>query len=62
MRSEFELMWLLDTRTTWFLIAWLTPVWWATFLLVVAWLGDRSPSLRGFASRLFDRLDSARQA
>src|SRR5688500_5670437 len=53
-------MWSLDGRTTWILIAWLTPIWWATFLLVVAWLGDVVPSCRGFESRLFDDLESAR--
>ena len=48
----------LDTRTTWILIAWLTPAWWATFLGAVAWLGDVFPSRRGLALRLFDRLES----
>lgn len=50
-------MWPLDTRTTWILIAWLTPLWWATFLLVLACLGNVFPSWRGFASRLFDHLE-----
>ena len=53
-------MWPLDTRTSWILIAWLMPVWWATFLLTVAWLGDAFPACRGFASRLFHRLESLR--
>lgn len=47
-----------DTRIIWILVVWLMPVWWATFLLVVAWLGDVYPSMRGFASRLFDYLET----
>jgi hypothetical protein len=51
-------MWHLDTRTTWILVAWLTPVWWASILVVVAWLGDVFPSVRGFTSRFFNHLES----
>jgi hypothetical protein len=48
----------LDGRTARILLVWLTPLWWATFLLVVARLGDVFRSWRGLTSRLFDRLES----
>jgi hypothetical protein len=51
-------MWPLDTRATWILIAWLTPVWWASLLVMVAWLGDVFPSWHALASRLFNHLES----
>ena len=48
----------LETRTTWILLAWLTPVGWSTLLMLVACVANRFPSQRRSASGLFDRLES----
>jgi hypothetical protein len=43
--------------STWIGVALLTPFWWGMGLLVVALLGDISPSWRVRATRLFNRLE-----
>lgn len=45
---------------TWITILLLTPFWWAMGLLMLALVGDVSPSWRPQASRLFDRLEHMR--
>ena len=47
---------------TWIGVALLTPFWWGMGLLVVALLGDISPSWRVRATRLFNRLEGIHSA
>ena len=41
-------------------IALLMPFWWSVGLLILAWLGDVSASLRSPIRRLFERLERRR--
>ena len=50
------------TVSQWITVALLTPFWWGMGLLVVALLGDISPSWRVRATRLFNRLEGIHSA